>query len=616
MSSENEHIDSQVLAAIIIEIERAEPFPAPDAARDSRVSEAMSAALRGALSASDDAGDCDHDNQNDYELPAALAHAAEFPKATTARDSRVSEAMSAALRGALSADDHDHDYKLTAALAHAAEFPKADTARDARVSEAMSAVMRGALSASDDAGDHDLDHDHDHDHKLPAVLAHASEFPKATTARDSRVLAAMREAVQSQETRLDTIRPWIYDGAVAAAGIFAAITIFLFASRAAKGPSDDPSVELTTKTVTADPVSPNSPNLNGDRPAFDPVARKERKTAETETEKQDNPRGLESAPHELVRKPAATAKDTPAFGTRVAIVTAKEKQADAVDVLVTELPTRADPDQPAFPAVTVDQPRQKPAAVEIADVPAAGSSEQDSRPPAELAQFFKDEPAFGAPAETTVVTVHVAQGEGEPPGESRAPRESLALPPAVLADEPRPEHLPFEIRDEFLSDEFLSEMGGRLVSRPAPPLIRGVRAGVLAPGSGVRGREFAPGPMLGFFWRPFELRRRYGVELELGLSELAAESGPESISLLTGSAYGLWHFVRGKTSALYLLGGAGILSEQAERGGDAGGAMIVNFDAGAGWQFKQRFDARVTYSRLPFSENVTDAVQVSLGYLF
>ena len=158
----------------------------------------------------------------------------------------------------------------------------------------------------------------------------------------------------------------------------------------------------------------------------------------------------------------------------------------------------------------------------------------------------------------------------------------------------------------------------RPVGRRGLPLIRGVRGGILAPGAGALGREFAPGPKLGFFWRPFQLRRRYGVELELGLSELAAESGSESSSLLTGSAYGLWHFMRGKTSALYLLGGAGILSEQSDRGGNAGdaGAMIVNLDAGAGWQFKQRFDARVTYSRLPFSDNVTDAVQVSLGYLF
>jgi hypothetical protein len=178
----------------------------------------------------------------------------------------------------------------------------------------------------------------------------------------------------------------------------------------------------------------------------------------------------------------------------------------------------------------------------------------------------------------------------------------------------------------LLSADESEDIGGIDTATLAPPprldgaakktLGIGIRGGAIVPAAAELA-AFEPGTIVGAYWRPPVSIGKLGIELEVAVSQNESAGGYESSTLMRAGASALLYLRRRGALDLYTLGGASLLSEQTEDE-DLGAetATGASVDIGLGATVGRRVDARVTYSMLVGSENVSGIAGGSLGYAF
>jgi hypothetical protein len=125
------------------------------------------------------------------------------------------------------------------------------------------------------------------------------------------------------------------------------------------------------------------------------------------------------------------------------------------------------------------------------------------------------------------------------------------------------------------------------------------------------------GRKLAVFWRsPIrEGKLDYELQLGFGSSDLAGNLG--STSQTSGAASALFYLVSRPGTSIYALAGMSVLSETVSdiELGDTT-SMGAKIDLGIGATFKRRFDARLEYSILLGSENLSGAIGLLAGVVF
>ena len=152
--------------------------------------------------------------------------------------------------------------------------------------------------------------------------------------------------------------------------------------------------------------------------------------------------------------------------------------------------------------------------------------------------------------------------------------------------------------------------GGKLAEEKSG--MFGVRAGVLAPGAASDDHdEYPVGPLLGAFYRGLQLAEKslaWEVGAQFGSTTGLKEQRSSVLTLLSGSVlYGKWY---SESSTKFYLHAGGAMVLETERSAKAG-----TLDLGAGLGLG-RFDVRFGFSLLLGSQNITNMITGTAGYLF
>jgi hypothetical protein len=137
----------------------------------------------------------------------------------------------------------------------------------------------------------------------------------------------------------------------------------------------------------------------------------------------------------------------------------------------------------------------------------------------------------------------------------------------------------------------------------------GVRGGVYVPAS-----DFDAGPAASFFYQmplgPVTL------EVGVGFAQITSSDQTSSSFLWIGNAGAQWKFYEGETKDMYLIGGVGMVSEDAANGTDNESSFLGSIDIGVGLVTGRCLDVRANFSLFTNSDNVGSASSVMVGVIY